>query len=335
MKTPRVSVLLPVRNEQALLPAALASLARQTLTDWELVAVDDGSTDASGALLAAFAGRDSRVRVLSRQPEGLVAALNHGLAACRAPLVARMDGDDICHPQRLQRQVHYLEQHPEVTLVSCRVRQIPRQALRGGMLAYERWQNELLDHASISRNLFVESPFVHPSVVFHKKTVLALGGYREIGWPEDYDLWLRLARAGARFARLPDVLFYWRDQPGRLTRTAPVYALAAFRACKVHHLRETLLRDVIAVTLWGAGIEGKAWRKTLQTAGIAVRRWIEVDPRKLGQVIHNAPVVGIDALHPDDGVTLVTVGAKGAREQVRACASRRGLVEGRDFACVT
>jgi hypothetical protein len=146
---------------------------------------------------------------------------------------------------------------------------------------------------------------------------------------------LRLARAGARFARLPEVLFYWRDRPERFSRTAPACSLEAFRACKAHHLRQTFLARSDAVTLWGAGIEGKAWRRALLVEGVAVRRWVEVDPRKLGQVIHGAPVVGIDRLLPGDGLTLVTVGAKGARAEVREAAVRRGLVEGVDFLCVT
>jgi glycosyltransferase involved in cell wall biosynthesis len=333
--TPRVSILLPVRNEECLLPAALASLYRQTLRDWELVAVNDGSTDATGALLDAAAAGDPRVRVLHRPGEGLVAALNAGLAACRAPLVARMDGDDICHPRRLEHQVALLDDHPEVTLAACRVRHIPRQHLTAGMRAYEEWQNSLLTHADIMRDLFVESPFTHPSVIFRLAAVVALGGYRDCGWAEDYDLWLRLALSGAIFARHPEVLFYWRDRPQRLTRTAGAYSLEAFRACKAHHLRRSFLAQVDQVTLWGAGIEGKAWRRALAQEGVVVSRWVEVDPRKLGQTIHDAPVVGVETLTPGAGRTLITVGAKGARGEVRSFAARAGLIEGVDFVCAT
>lgn len=335
MITPKVSILMPVRNEERLLPAALASLLRQTLPDWELVAVNDGSSDGTGALLDAAAAEDSRIRVLHLPPTGLVAALNAGLAQCRASLVARMDGDDICHPRRLQEQVAFLDNHADVALVACRVRHVPRQQLTEGMRIYEDWQNRLLGHADIMRDLYVESPFTHPSVLFRREAVHGLGGYRDCGWPEDYDLWLRMAKAGARFARLPEVLFYWRDRPQRQTRTAAAYRLEAFRACKAHHLRQTFLAGTAEVTLWGAGIEGKAWRRTLLNEGVAVCRWVEVDPRKLGQTIHGAPVVGITALKPGDGRTLVTVGAKGARAQVRTFAVQAGLVEGEDFICVT
>lgn len=335
MRIPAVSVLLPVRNEARHLGAALTSLFRQSLADWELVVVDDGSTDATGEILAQAARRDSRVRVVRRPAEGIVAALNAGLSLCRAPLVARMDGDDICHPRRLEAQVQWMQAHRSVAVLGCAVRHFPRPGLPGGMQAYERWQNALLSDEEIRRDLFVESPFAHPSVVFRKEAVVEAGGYRDSGWAEDYDLWLRLAAAGTRFARLPEVLLFWRDRPQRLTRTAANCTAEAFRRCKVHHLRAGYLRGAAEVTLWGAGMEGKAWRLALAASGICVRRWIEVDPRKIGQTIHGAPVEPLDSLRPGSGPLLVTVGAKGARKQVRAFAEEAGLVEGRDFVCVT
>lgn len=333
--TPAVSILLPVRNEEEHLPAALASLFRQSFTDWELVAVDDGSTDGTAKILSGAAARDGRVRVLRRGAEGLVAALNAGMEECRAPLVARMDGDDISHPKRLERQTAYMRRHPETAVLGCAVRHFPRRGLQGGMRAYEAWQNALLSDGEIRRDLFVESPFAHPSVMFRKDAVVNIGGYRDRGWAEDYDLWLRLASAGARFARLPETLLFWRDRLRRLTRTAPTCTADAFRLCKVHHLCTGYLRESAEVTLWGAGTEGKSWRRVLGQAGVRVGRWIEVDPRKIGQTIHGAPVEAVEALRPGGPPVLVTVGAKGARREVRTYAEKAGLREGKDFLCVT
>ncbi|MDO3379601.1 glycosyltransferase [Geoalkalibacter halelectricus] len=335
MSYPQVSILLAVRNEQSYLPAALASLQAQTLSDWELIAVDDGSRDATAAILAAAARRDRRIRLFRRPWRGLVAALNYGLARCRAPLIARMDGDDLCHPRRLQLQASFLRRHPDIGLVATAVRHFPRHRISDGMRAYESWQNDLIDPQDIQRDLYVESPFAHPSVMLRKRILAQAGGYQDHPWAEDYDLWLRLARLGVRFARLPQVLLFWRDRPRRLTRTAPQCSAAAFRACKIHHLRQGFLRHATAVTLWGAGMEGKAWRKALDAAGIGVTRWIEVDRRKIGQRIHGAPVLGAEELHPGGPPLLVTIGARNARPQVRAWAAKKGLCEGRDFMVVT
>lgn len=335
MPGPCVSILLPVRNEEKYLPAALASLASQSLSRWELVAVDDGSTDSTPELLAAAAARDRRIRIVPSHGCGLVDALNFGLAACRCDLVARMDGDDICHPLRLQAQERYFADNPEVGLVACNFRHFPRRELKIGMLSYENWQNSLGTHDAVMRDIFVESPFVHPSVMYRRSEVLRVGGYRETGWAEDYDLWLRLAAAGARFARLPQTLFFWRDRAGRATRTHPWYTHDAFRACKLHHLREGFLAGVREVVLAGAGLEGRRWRGILDRAGISVSLWVDVDPRKIGRTLHGALVVPPAEINRLRGKMLVTVGTRGARGDIRSWAAAAGLEEGADFVCVT
>lgn len=335
MSALQVSILLAVRNEQAYLPTALASLQKQSLRSWELIVVDDGSRDRTTDILRDAARRDRRIRHFTRPAKGLVAALNFGLRQCRAPLIARMDGDDLCHPRRLERQARFLWNHPHIDLVAAQVRHFPAWRISDGMRAYQDWQNRLLGHEEILRDLFVESPFAHPSVMMRKKVLLQAGGYQAQPWAEDYDLWLRLAAGGARFARLPKVLFYWRDRARRLTRTAENCSAEAFRACKIHHLKKEFLKNQRHITLWGAGIEGKAWRTALLHAGVEVTRWLEVDPRKIGQRIHGAPVLPIEALQPGGAPVLVTIGSRKARPEVRRWAKEKGLYEGRDFIIVT
>jgi GT2 family glycosyltransferase len=335
MKGVHVSILLPVRNEEQFLPVALDSLQRQTLTDWELVCVDDGSSDGTPDILADAARRDGRIRIVTRAGGGLVAALNAGLEECRAPLVARMDGDDISHPRRLEVQHAFMTAHPAVGLVASTFRHFPRHQVRMGMLAYEEWQNSLVSHAAITRDLFVESPFVHPGVMFRKAVVTAVGGYRETGWAEDYDLWLRLAAAGIRFARLPQTLFFWRERADRVTRTSPEYTAEAFRACKAHHLCQGFLRGRDQVILAGAGLEGRAWQRTLAREGVGVELWVDVDPKKIGRMLHGARVAGPDEVVPAGRKMLITVGTRGARELVRNWAHGAGFREGEDFICVT
>lgn len=336
MTLPAVSFLMPVRNEARYLPAALDSLYRQTCTDWELVVVDDGSTDETPAILAAAKAQDRRMRVLTIPGQGLVSALNEGLAACRAPLVARMDGDDIAHPRRLEFQTAYLNAHPDVGLLASSFRHFPRSGLRIGMLTYETWQNNLGCHDHIIRDLYVESPFVHPTVMLRRDELLSVGGYRDMGWAEDYDLWLRLIAGGTRCARLPQALLFWRDRPERATRSLPAYSAAAFRACKLHHLLNGFLRGIHGVTLVGAGREGRAWHRTLRERRIEVQRWVDVDPRKIGRVLHGAPVHAAGTFTIQNGERLlVTVGTRGAREQIRRWAQGAGLRDGTEYLCVT
>jgi glycosyltransferase involved in cell wall biosynthesis len=330
---PAVSVLLPTWQALDTLPAAVESVLSQEGPALELVVVDDGSTDGTAGWLAALARRDPRVVPLVRPHGGLVAALNAGLRRCRAPLVARMDADDVSLPGRLAAQVAWLAAHPAAGLVGCLVRSIPDELVAGGMRAYEAWQNSLVEHEDIVREIFVEAPLVHPSVVVRRPVLEAVGGFRDRGWPEDYDLWLRLYAAGVRFGKVPAVLLHWRERPTRLTRSHPAYAAERHLALKAHFLPRTVLAGRPLVQIWGAGRGGKLLRRALAAEGVAVARFFDIDPKKVGGAVERrVPVLPHTALAAHrDLPTLVAVGARGARAQIRAALPALGAVEGRDL----
>jgi glycosyltransferase involved in cell wall biosynthesis len=324
-----------VRDEEARLPACIASLEAQTVEAWEVVAVDDGSADGTPDLLAAWARRDGRVRVLTTGRRGIVAALETAREAGRAPVLARMDADDVAHPERLEAQLGLLEACPEVALCGCLVRYVPRERVQGGARRYEAWINGLRSHEEMERDLFVECPLAHPTFVMRARAVASVGGYRDRGWPEDYDLVLRLWEAGARFAKVPRVLLEWTEGADRLSRHHPSYAPEAFRRCKVEVLRRTLLREREGVVVWGAGPTGKAFARTLNRAGQELRAFVDLDPRKIGQEIHGAPVVAPDGVEAFRGAFCVgAVGQAGAREEIREALRGRGWEELRDFCAV-
>jgi glycosyltransferase involved in cell wall biosynthesis len=334
--SPRVSVLLPVRDARGTLVACLESLARQSLEDHEVVAVDDGSADGSGAILARAARRDPRVCVVTTPARGLVPALNLAAARARAPLLARMDADDLADPERLAVQSRRLVEDAPTAILGCRARLLCGPGHHNdGMRAYVAWQNGLVDHDAIVRDLWVESPLAHPTVMMRTSALRALGGYRAFDGPEDYDLWLRAHAAGLRFAKVPEVLLAWRDAPDRLTRRDPRYAAGRFLALKIEALEGAALHGGRPLVLWGAGRVGKAWAKALLARGHRVGAFVEVDPRKIGQVIHGAPVVGVaGATRIAGALHLAAVGQLEARERIRREAARRGLADGHDLLAV-
>jgi glycosyltransferase involved in cell wall biosynthesis len=333
---PQVSILLPCYNAAATLIEALDSLARQTLADFEIVAVDDGSTDASGQILAGRAAADPRLRILSLPHGGIVAALNAGLSVCTAPYVARMDADDRAHPERLARQVAFLDAHPQVDVVSCRVAGFPAGQVRQGFSLYIDWLNSLLEDADIRREIFVESPLPHPSVTYRRQAVLAAGGYQDHGWAEDYDLWLRLYLAGAHFTKLPEVLLEWREHPARLTRSDSRYSLENFLRAKAYYLVRGPLAQRDAVFVWGAGMAGRRLSKQLIRLAAPLVAFVDIDPRKIGRTRRDRPIIP-----PGDlpawwqkyacPVVLVAVGARGARPLIRPRLDALALSEERDW----
>lgn len=333
---PQVSVLMPCFNAADTLEETLQTIAGQTSQDYEVVAIDDGSSDATPDILASWADRDKRFHWLRLPHSGIIPALNAGLAECRAEFVARMDADDRMHPARLEKQAAFFGSNPDVALVSSLVSGFPAGELAEGFRIYIEWLNSLTAHAEICREIYIESPFCHPSVMFRKQAVVALGGYQERGWPEDYDLWLRMHQAGYRFAKVPEALLEWREHPNRLTRTDSRYSLENFLRAKAYYMANGLLKEYDGVFIWGAGMHGRRFGKQLVRAGVSLVAYIDIDPKKIGRTRRGLPILAPDELSAwwarfSNPVLLSAVAARGARPLIRQQLTNLGLVEGKDW----
>lgn len=334
-RVPAISIVLPVRNAAATLPRALGSVRSQCWPDWELIAVDDGSADATPDLLRAAAGEDARVRLLSPGRVGLVAALNLGLQAARGEFIARMDADDEMHPDRLAAQAERLRREPALGLVGCLVAFGGDREAQAGYAAHVDWMNALVSPEAIALNRFVESPLAHPSVMFRRELVARHGGYRAGDYPEDYELWLRWLDAGVRMAKVPEVLLMWHDDAARLSRTDPRYGPEAFFRLKAEWIARWLRREIDParkIFVWGAGRPTRLRAAHLQTHGVTIAGYVDIDPRKIGQTVHGLPVIAPAALpERERAFVLSYVANRGARDWIRAELQRQGRAEGRDF----
>src|SRR5712691_7880065 len=184
LQAPSVSVLLPVWNGEAFLEQAMESILRQTLSSFELIVIDDGSTDRTAAIAEKFASGDSRVRVLGRLHEGFSGTLNAGIAAARGEYVARMDADDISLPERLQKQVAYLDAHPECVAIGAWIEVVNETGRHVGLKTFVTTHDEIT--AVLLRGV---SPMAHPTVVARRDALRAVGGYDARYYPsEDLDL---------------------------------------------------------------------------------------------------------------------------------------------------
>lgn len=336
MKIPSVSVILPCYNAAQTLEETLESLAAQTHKDFEVLAVDDGSTDNTADILNRWAKRDSRFKCFSRPHEGVISASNAGMLASIAPYIARLDADDRAHPQRLEKQLAFLNANPNIALVSCLVKAFPEEDVGDGFRIYLEWLNALISDKDIRREIFVESPLPNPSVMIRREWMLRMGGYQDRGFPEDYDLYLRLYLAGARFAKIPEVLHEWREHPDRITHTDSRYSLENFLRTKAYYLARGPLKGRDAVIIWGSGMIGRRLAKQLERQDMPLVAFVDIDPKKIGRTRRGKPIIAPDELEKcweqyQNPVILASVGSRGARKLIRERLNNFGYKEGMDW----
>jgi hypothetical protein len=245
-----------------------------------------------------------------------------------------MDGDDLALPERLEAQLDALAD-PGLDACGGRVSYFPDEAVRDGARRYEAWLNRLVTAEAAARDVFVECPLPHPALTIRAEVLAAVGGYRDPGWPEDYDLVLRLWAAGHRFRNVEAPVLRWREHAARRSRSDPAYSLEAFVRCKVHHLRATLLSRFPSVVVWGAGPVGKSFARELRAQGARVAAFVDVDPRKIGHDVHGVPVISLeDAPTYRDAFAIGAVAGEVARGEIREAIAAEGRRDGVDFVAV-
>ena len=334
MSTP-ISVLLPVYNAAQTVERAVRSLNINELRDAEIVAVDDGSTDGSGEILARLQGEIPRLHVHTQPHRGIVAALSTGIERAAGEYIARMDADDVSLPRRLERQRSLLDQHASIGLVTGRVRFGGDRRRAKGYATYVDWINTLRDPDEFASSRFIESPLAHPAVMFRRACAHRFGGYRDGPFPEDYELWLRWMEAGVLFASIPDDVLVWNDPPERLSRNDPRYSIEAFYAMKAEYLARWCAINVAIwpnVVVWGSGRITRKRVQLLEACGARVRMWVDIDPKKIGKWVSGAEVVATDLL-PDPGSCFILsfVASRDARVQIQRWLHAHGYLQERDY----
>jgi glycosyltransferase involved in cell wall biosynthesis len=325
---PLVSVVLPVRNGGEYLRPAVESILSQTYENLELLLIDDHSTDQA---IAALDKSDPRLKILSCSGQGLVDACNTGFTHSRGEYVARMDADDISLPARLRSQLDYLDANPWVDISGCCVEIFSDAGIQGGLERYQCWLNSVREPEQVRNGVFIESPLPNPTLMFRHAALQRLGGYRNNGWPEDYDLLLRADAAHMSMGKPEPVLLRWREHENRLTHTDSIYNRQNFMQAKTHFLVHHRLGER-SVIIWGAGPTGRQMFDLICAEGGTVEGFIEVHPRRIGGKKRGLPVWPMDkAGSLGTAMLLVAVGAAGARKEIESYLLERGKLPGQDY----
>lgn len=333
-----ISVLMPVHNAGKYLAAAVSSILNQTHKNLELIIIDDFSNDSAIAELE----NDDRIRLIKSPNRGIVHALNAGIESAKFSIIARMDGDDIALPERLEQQLDLLL-NSDADIVGAQVELFSDDTeIAGGYLRYQSWINQQVSPKEIEKNFWIESCIPHPTAMMRKDVIIELGAYQNSTWPEDYDLWCRAHLAGYRFEKPDDqVLLKWRDYPERTSRVDQRYNDDQFLRCKAFYLSKLLKsRSINEVSIWGAGPNGTKLFHYLSEQTIKVHSFIDVNPKlqgreKLGKPIHVMPAEPTrDELSIIGDLSLIAVRSWGARERIREALLNTGYRELTDFIIV-
>lgn len=322
--TPKVSVVMPVGGACPWLDEAVTSVLAQTLVDLELLAiVKPGHPELARRLEAID---DPRLRVVAGVEPDLVLRLNEGLAAARAPLIARMDADDVADPRRLALQVAWLRNHPDHALAGSFV----TSNVASESIA---WTNSFATPAEVARSRYIDGPIVHPTWCGRRGLFQAYGGYRVGPFPEDYELLLRWLAAGERLAKVPEPLLFWRRHEHSVTRTSPRCSDDAHARLKAAFLARDPALGGRPLGIVNAGRHGRDLARHLLAEGLPLELFFDLDPRKIGRRVRDRyPVLPHGALAEHPGLfVLVAKGGLADRATIRGMLDGLGREEGGDY----
>ncbi len=302
---PGVSVIMPVKNQEDYIEAALQSVIDQEFNDIEIIVVNDGSTDGTSKKLRSFQ-HDNRLLIIELpKSRGIVTALNIGLEAATGKFVARMDGDDVMHPARVRKQVDFMHSHANVDLCGCCVTCFcDAGKLSQGVHTFQKWHNSLLTDVEMRRNIYVDSPLVHPTFFGTRSFFLRMGGYQDNGFAEDYDFIFRSVFSGAKLAKLPEKLLHWRDHPNREIRTNPNLKKDRLFRQKARFFREF---DPLAnrpLYLFGIWRYGKSLLDALLEEGLQINGVVDPSGKRIASGVRGLHAFDMSVELPEHSIVI-------------------------------
>lgn len=291
----KVSILIPVHNAAPFLKECLNSILAQSYTDWELIAIDDFSTDTSYEILKSYADKNDNIQVFKNNQKGIIPALRLAYSKSKGQLITRMDADDIMPKIKLETLSQLLIKSGPGHLAVGMVKYFSSEGLGEGYLKYENWLNDLTSRQSNFSEIYKECCIPSPCWMCYREDLESCGAFNPDLYPEDYDLAFRFRNAGLKIVSSPEVLHLWRDHPVRSSRTDDNYKDNRFLELKAHQFLCSDYNPDKELIIWGLGKKGKQLAKLLLAKDIDFA-WITNNENKIGKDIYGKIVESETAL---------------------------------------
>ncbi|MEH6536042.1 MAG: glycosyltransferase family 2 protein [Psychroserpens sp.] len=318
MQKPLISILTPFQNTAQYLPECIESIINQSYPHWELLIVDDHSTDKSHDIVLAFADKDKRIKLLKNTGTGIIDALRLAFSKSQGNYITRMDSDDIMHSEKLEVMLKDLQTHGKQHIALGLVKYFNANGIGDGYAKYESWLNGLTRKGQNYSEIYKECVIPSPCWMLHRDDFLACGAFTPNRYPEDYDLTFRFYTKNMKCIPSQNLLHYWRDYSTRASRTHEHYAENHFLELKVDYFLELNYNPLRPLTIWGAGKKGKKVAQLLKRKQVPFI-WICDNPKKIGKHIYDELLFSFEHLEAiEQPQSIVTVANHESQEEIKA-----------------
>lgn len=287
----KISIITPFYNPGSYFKDCIQSVLEQTYQNWELLLVNDHSTDDSLTTAKAFTNLDDRIKLFENSTKGLIPALRLAYGKSTGNYITRMDADDLMTPNRLEFMVSKLSSAGSDHVCVGKVKYISESEMGDGYQKYEAWLNDLSEREANFEGIYRECSIPSPNFLIHRADFDKIGGFESNIYPEDYDLAFRMYQNDLRVCSVNEVTHYWRDHSTRSTRTQDHYHPLSFIPLKVKYFLELDYSKTHPLVLWGAGKKGKLIAKELINHDVDFQ-WITDNENKIDQEIYGKILIG-------------------------------------------
>jgi glycosyltransferase involved in cell wall biosynthesis len=298
---PKISILLPFKNEETYIEQCINSIINQDYQDWELIAIDDHSNDKSTEIVKSFSLLHANIHYILNSGHGVISALQNGLLNCNGDCITRMDGDDYKGKNNLSSLMEILVPG---SIAIGKVKYFREGGLGDGYAYYESWINEVNGSGRTWSEIYRECVIPSPCWLVYKEDLMDAGAFDSDYYPEDYDLSFRFYKAGLKAVCTQGIIHYWRDHNTRTTRVSPHYSDNHFTFLKVHYFAEIDFDPNFNLALWGAGKKAKKVAKLLKDRGLNFR-WLTNNSKKIGQNIYDVVVEDSNDFTPPENCQII------------------------------
>jgi len=322
---------MPAKNTALFLEECLDSILSQTYTNWELLVVDDNSTDKTFDILTDFSKKDKRIQVFKNMGNGIIDALRLAYSKSKGDFVSRMDADDVMAPIKLETMLTALQKVGTGFLATGLVSYFCDGEIGGGFKKYEDWLNGLTRLGNNFDEIYKECVIPSPCWMLYVSDFEKSGAFNPDIYPEDYDLVFRFKAAGLTCLPSDKVLHYWRDYSTRTSRTDPNYADSSFIDIKLSYFLKSDYQKNKKLVVWGAGKKGKHVAELLVENNVDFQ-WICDNPKKIGKDIYGQKLLPFEALDTiSNSQIIVTVANENAQQQIIAFFEQRNKKAMEDY----